>query len=99
VLAGNDRCALGLLDVFTRAGLQVPEDLSLIGYDDSRLSDNPRIDLTTVHQDSAGIARHSVQLAVEMLEKGRTGSADVVLEPKLVIRGTTGAPRAGMARN
>ena len=97
MLAGNDRCALGLLDVFTRAGLQVPEDLSLIGYDDSRLSDNPRIDLTTVHQDSAAIARHSVRLAVEMVEQERTGSADVVLEPKLVVRGTTGVPRAGMA--
>ncbi|HET7665233.1 MAG TPA: LacI family DNA-binding transcriptional regulator [Mycobacterium sp.] len=94
VLAGNDRCALGLLDVFNRAGTRVPEELSLIGYDDSRLSDNPRIDLTTVHQDSAGIAHHSVGLAVEMLEHGRAGSADVVLEPRLVVRGTTGAPRA-----
>jgi DNA-binding LacI/PurR family transcriptional regulator len=31
VLAGNDRCALGLLDVFTRAGVQVPDQLSIIG--------------------------------------------------------------------
>jgi DNA-binding LacI/PurR family transcriptional regulator len=98
VLAGNDRCALGLLDVFTRAGVQVPEQLSLIGYDDSRLSDNPRIDLTTVHQDAQAIARHSVQLAVEMLEQDSTGSDDVVLEPKLVVRGTTGAPRDSSAR-
>jgi DNA-binding LacI/PurR family transcriptional regulator len=95
VLAGNDRCALGLLDVFTRAGVQVPGELSLIGYDDSHLSDNPRIDLTTVHQEAAAIAHHSVQLAVEMLEKTRAGPADVVLEPKLVVRGTTGAPRDG----
>ncbi len=35
-----------LLDVFTRAGVKVPEDLSLIGYDDSHLSDYPTIDLT-----------------------------------------------------
>jgi DNA-binding LacI/PurR family transcriptional regulator len=98
VLAGNDRCALGLLDVFTRAGVRVPEELSLIGYDDSRLSDNPRIDLTTVHQDAAAIARHSVQLAVEMLAQDRTGSADIVLEPKLIVRGTTAAPRHGTVR-
>jgi DNA-binding LacI/PurR family transcriptional regulator len=93
VLAGNDRCALGLLDVFTRAGVDVPGKLSLIGYDDSRLSDNPRIDLTTVHQDAAGLARHAVQLAVEMLEQKRSGPEDVVLEPKLVVRGTTARPR------
>jgi DNA-binding LacI/PurR family transcriptional regulator len=95
ILAGNDRCALGLLDVFTRAGVKVPGELSLIGYDDSHLSDNPRIDLTTVHQDAAALARHSVRLAVEMLEEHRTGFADVVLEPKLVVRGTTGVPRDG----
>jgi DNA-binding LacI/PurR family transcriptional regulator len=93
VLAGNDRCALGLLDVFTRAGVDVPGQLSLIGYDDTRLSENPRIDLTTVHQDAAGLARHAVQLAVEMLEEKRLHPEDVVLEPKLVVRGTTARPR------
>jgi DNA-binding LacI/PurR family transcriptional regulator len=98
VLAGNDRCALGLLDVFTRAGVDVPGQLSLIGYDDSRLSDNPRIDLTTVHQDAAGLARHAVQLAVEMLQEKRSGPTDVVLEPKLVVRGTTARPPSGGLR-
>jgi len=93
VLAGNDRCALGLLDVFTRAGLDVPGELSLIGYDDSHLSDNPRIDLTTVHQDAAAMARHSVRLAVEMMEGNEPVPQDVVLEPKLVVRGTTAAPQ------
>jgi DNA-binding LacI/PurR family transcriptional regulator len=93
VLAGNDRCALGLLDVFTRAGMDVPGELSLIGYDDSHLSDNPRIDLTTVHQDASALARHAVQLAATMLEGPPGRPADVVLEPKLVVRGTTGSPR------
>jgi DNA-binding LacI/PurR family transcriptional regulator len=91
VLAGNDRCALGLLDVFTRAGVDVPGDVSLIGYDDSALSDNPRIDLTTVHQDAAALARHAVRSLVTMLEGG-DGDRDAVLEPTLVIRGTTAAP-------
>lgn len=94
ILAGNDRCALGLLDVFTRAGVQVPSDVSLIGFDDSHLSDYPLINLTTVHQDAAGIARHSVRLAVEMMEEVDSASPrEVVLEPKLVVRGTTGSPR------
>lgn len=93
VLAGNDRCALGLLDGLTRAGVDVPADISLIGYDDSRLSDNPRIDLTTVHQDAAELADHAVRLAVSMLEEGTAGiSDDVVLQPRLVIRGTTAPP-------
>lgn len=93
VLAGNDRCALGLLDVFTRAGVDIPGELSLIGYDDSRLSDNPRIDLTTVHQDAGALAEHAVRLAIEMLEGAEIDSHDVVLEPELVVRGTTAPPR------
>jgi DNA-binding LacI/PurR family transcriptional regulator len=94
ILAGNDRCALGLLDVFTRAGVKVPSELSLIGFDDSRLSDYPLIDLTTVHQDAAGIARHAVRLVIELMEDdGATVETDVVLEPKLVVRGTTAGPR------
>ena len=93
ILAGNDRCALGLLDVFTRAGVNVPADLSLIGYDDSRLSAFPTIDLTTVRQDAAGIAEHAVNLAVGMMEGTHYVSRGVVLEPKLIVRGTTASPR------
>jgi DNA-binding LacI/PurR family transcriptional regulator len=93
LLAGNDRCALGLLDVFTRAGVDIPSELSLIGYDDSHLSDNPRIDLTTVHQDAPELARHAVELMVQMLEGSPPDTTDVVLEPKLVVRSTTARPR------
>jgi len=92
VLAGNDRCALGVLDVFTRAGVDIPGDVSLMGYDDSRLSENPRIDLTTIHQDAPELARNAVDLAVRMLS-GDASAADIVLEPRLVIRGTTAQPR------
>lgn len=93
VLAGNDRCALGILDVFTRAGVDVPGRVSLMGYDDSRLSENPRIDLTTIHQDAREIARNAVELAVQMLVEGPTTADDVVLEPTLIVRGTTAPPR------
>jgi DNA-binding LacI/PurR family transcriptional regulator len=98
VLASNDRCALGLLDVFTRAGVDVPDRLSLIGYDDSHFSDNPRIDLTTVHQDAAGLARQAVRIAVEMVTGHPHPTDDVVLDPTLVIRGTT-SPPSGSARS
>lgn len=93
VLASNDRCAMGLLDVLTRAGVDVPGELSLVGYDDSRLSDNPRIDLTTVHQDAEALAQHAVRLTVELLEGIPESDRDVVLEPELVVRGTTAPPR------
>jgi DNA-binding LacI/PurR family transcriptional regulator len=94
VLAGNDRCALGILDVFTRAGIAVPEQVSLVGYDDNRLSENPRIDLTTIHQDAPEIAGNAVDLAVRMLVDETPFKTDIVLEPTLIVRGTTAPPRA-----
>ncbi|MEP9393733.1 LacI family DNA-binding transcriptional regulator [Gordonia sp. VNQ95] len=93
VIAGNDRCALGILDVFTREGVDVPGEVSLVGYDDSKLSDNPRIDLTTIHQDAPALAREAVRLATGMVEGAAIDVHDVVLQPSLKVRGTTAGPR------
>ncbi|CDO10431.1 LacI family DNA-binding transcriptional regulator [Mycolicibacterium cosmeticum] len=98
VLASNDRSALGLLDVLTRSGVDIPGELSLVGFDDTRLSDFPRIDLTTVHQDAPGLAQHAVRLAVELLERRCSGPKEVVLRSQLVIRGTSGPPPATVRR-
>ncbi|GAA2279466.1 LacI family DNA-binding transcriptional regulator [Streptomyces hawaiiensis] len=90
VLAGNDRCAMGLLMALTRAGVDVPRDLSVVGYDDSHLSHLMPIGLTTVRQDAALMAEHAVRFAVERLEKGELEPREAVLDPKLVVRGTSG---------
>ncbi|MFF7736319.1 MULTISPECIES: substrate-binding domain-containing protein [unclassified Streptomyces] len=90
VLAGNDRCAMGLLMALTRAGVEVPRDLSVVGYDDSHLSHLMPIGLTTVRQDAALMAEHAVRFAVERLEKGEPEPREAVLDPKLVVRGTSG---------
>lgn len=57
------------------------------------MSDYPLINLTTVRQDPAGIARNAVRLAVDMREGNVHDDRQVVLEPQLIIRGTTAAPR------
>jgi DNA-binding LacI/PurR family transcriptional regulator len=90
VLAGNDRCAMGLLMALTRAGVEVPRDLSVIGYDDSHLSHLMPIGLTTVRQDAVLMAEHAVRFAVERLEKPELEPREAVLDPKLVVRGTSG---------
>jgi DNA-binding LacI/PurR family transcriptional regulator len=97
VVAFNDHCALGLLDVFTRAGVAVPAGISVVGYDDSSLSRLAHVNLTTVSQDARRQAEHAVAAAVERLDKGRTTPREVVLAPHLVVRGTTGPPRTGAA--
>jgi len=93
VVAYNDHCALGLLDAFNRAGVDVPADVSIVGYDDSSLSRLAHVNLTTVSQDARRQAQHAMAAAVERLEDGhRDGHREIVLAPHLVVRGTTGPP-------
>lgn len=93
ILAGNDRCAMGLLMTFTRAGIDVPGEVSVVGYDDSHLSHVMPIGLTTVRQDAVLIAEYAVRFAVERLENPELEPREAVLDPKLVVRGTSGPPR------
>ncbi|TDQ54200.1 LacI family transcriptional regulator [Actinorugispora endophytica] len=95
VLAGNDRCALGLLDVLSRAGVRVPEDVSVVGFDDIPVARLSHVDLTTVRQDVPGMAAAAVATAVNRLEDRSSALRETVLAPELVVRGTTAAPREG----
>jgi DNA-binding LacI/PurR family transcriptional regulator len=92
VLAGNDRCALGLLEVVRRAGVRVPPELSVVGYDDSHIAHLSSIDLTTVRQDVDGTAALAVRNAVERIAQPRLAPRELVLDPKLMVRGTTAPP-------
>jgi DNA-binding LacI/PurR family transcriptional regulator len=94
VVAFNDRCALGVLDQLRRDGTRVPEQVSVVGYDDSPLARLGTIDLTTHSQTPQAMAEAAVAAAVERLEGTRTEHVDVVLEPHLVVRGTTAPPPA-----
>jgi DNA-binding LacI/PurR family transcriptional regulator len=96
VIAANDPCAIGVLDTVLRAGVSVPRDLSVIGYDDSRFSRLPGIDLTSVRQDIPKMARLAVKAVVERLDRPTRKPRDTALRPKLVVRGTTAAPRSSV---
>lgn len=93
VVTANDRCARGLLEIFVRSGVRVPEDVSVIGYDDSRFAHLSFVNLTSVRQDSTQMAELAVQAAAERLDGGRTTAREYVLTPTLVVRGTTGPAR------
>jgi DNA-binding LacI/PurR family transcriptional regulator len=93
VVAANDRSAIGLLDVFLRAGVQVPGDMSVVGYDDSALARLAHVDLTTVSQEAGAQAVQAVGAAVARLDGSREEPQEVVLTPRLVVRGTSGPPR------
>jgi DNA-binding LacI/PurR family transcriptional regulator len=90
VLAFNDRCAMGLIDTLVRAGVDIPGRISVVGYDDSPVARLAHIDLTTVSQNTEELTEHAVTALIERLDGGRTEDREVVVPPRLVIRGTTG---------
>jgi DNA-binding LacI/PurR family transcriptional regulator len=97
VVAFNDRVALGLLDRLRRAGVGVPGHVSVVGYDDSPIARLATVDLTSVSQAPEAMAVAAVEAATQRLDDGRTYAVDVVLEPHLVVRGTTAPPADRLA--
>ncbi|WP_433300067.1 LacI family DNA-binding transcriptional regulator [Actinoplanes sp. CA-030573] len=91
----NDLSATGLLDGLRRGGLDVPGDISVVGYDDSSFSRLAHIDLTTVAQDIDTMTTLAVARAVERVAGVRIAHREVVTSPRLVVRGTTGPVDSG----
>ena len=91
----NDRSALGLLDHLQRAGIQVPSDVSIVGFDDIRAAAYQHIGLTTVRQDGAEIARRLVAAAERRMGDRTVAPTRDVIPPQLVVRSTTAPPAEG----
>lgn len=92
VFAPNDFAALGAMEVIDSAGLDIPGDISLVGYDNLTLARLPRIGLTTIGQPRADLGREAIHLVLERLDEDRTAARHVVVPPSLVVRSTTGPP-------
>lgn len=92
VVCFNDETALGLMRALVRKGYSVPGDVSVVGYDGSRLSKLAVRELTTVRQDVEGLSRLAVRKAVERLASGNAEPTDSVLPAVLIEGETTAAP-------
>jgi len=93
VATGNDRMAVGLISRLIGAGMHVPQDVSVVGIDDSALARMSHVDLTSVSQRVAALAKHIVELAVDRIDGSRAPVADITVDPELVIRSSTASPR------
>jgi DNA-binding LacI/PurR family transcriptional regulator len=91
IFAASDTQALGVVSAAHEAGLRVPDDLSVVGYDDIEIADY--LGLTTVRQQLFESGRIGARmLLAEVLARSATPPS-VVLPPELVVRGTTAQPK------
>ena len=94
VLCSNDMTAIGVQHALFEAGLKVPEDLSIIGFDDIHLAEYTIPPLTTVRMSCKDLALRAVNLLMEHLQPdaGKSNTAHPKIDTKLVVRQTTGLP-------
>lgn len=89
VFCVNDVLALGALDGAHTTNRRVPEDVSVVGYDDIEITSWARYDLTTIHQPTHAIAATSVRLLMRRISEPTTPAEHIRLPVELVIRSST----------
>jgi DNA-binding LacI/PurR family transcriptional regulator len=90
VFAANDLIAVGLLGGFDQLGIRVPEDVSLIGYDNTSLARTRHIDLSTIDQPRRAMGELAIDTMLERLRRGRQRTTIHRTAPTLVVRSSTG---------
>ncbi|WP_245953587.1 LacI family DNA-binding transcriptional regulator [Arthrobacter silvisoli] len=89
IFAHSDELALGVREAAASLGLSIPGDLSLVGYDNSRVAGLHGIDLTTVDLHARELGRAAGQAAVERMLYPASPAVDRILAPTLVTRAST----------
>lgn len=94
IFAGADIVAMGVLDAIDEAGLRVPEDISVAGYDNTTFAAFRPISLTSVDQAGYQIGANAARLLLDRIADRTRPAAQVKLSPTLVPRRTTAPPTA-----
>nr|WP_246297971.1 substrate-binding domain-containing protein [Leifsonia soli] len=92
VFAANDLVAVGLLQgLFINGRIRIPEDISLVGYDDIMFASASVVPLTSIRQPSALIGRTGVEILIEEAQDPDREPRHVLYQPELVVRGSSSA--------
>ena len=94
IICASDPLALGAVRAVRRLGLRVPEDVSIVGYDDSALMTCTDPPLTTIRQPIESMGRAAVKLLASQIDGSVATAERLLFEPELVVRGSTAPPAA-----
>lgn len=90
VFAASDECAFGFISECARLGIAVPQDVSVVGFDDVDFAGHYLPPLTTIHQPRARLGRRAAEDLIAMLTEGRTQQKSrELIDAHLVVRGST----------
>jgi LacI family transcriptional regulator len=88
IVCATDTTALGVMQAADEENIRIPEDISLVGFDNISYSMLPRINLTTIDQPFAAMASSAVDMLIRIMEDPAMGYSHIVLSPTLIKRGT-----------
>jgi DNA-binding LacI/PurR family transcriptional regulator len=92
LVVGNDQMAMGAVHALRERGLRVPEDVSVVGFDDIPEASYVWPPLTTVRQDFDQLGRSGVEYLIQRIQEPLQASDQLVIQPQLIVRGSTARP-------
>jgi len=95
VIATSDPLAIGVVEGLRASGIRVPEDISVIGFDDIPMAALPSIQLTTIRQPRDEMGKAAVALLLERIAGGKGEARTLLFPPTLIIRKTAAPPHHG----
>lgn len=94
IFAGNDEIALGVMEEARRRSIRIPEDLSVVGFDDTFLATRSAPQLTTVAQPLIEMGRVALRSLAQLINDDLIGTSHIELATHLVVRDSTAPPRS-----
>lgn len=86
VMAINDITAIGIMDYLSQNGVYIPEDLSVIGFDNIPVASMVRPALTTIHQPAVETGNKAARMLFERIKNPKLASEQIIISPELIIR-------------
>ena len=90
MIAGNDMTAIGFMDICRKNGVRIPEDLSIVSFDNIDFASVEGIQLSSIDHHVEEMSREVVRLLLKQIEGDRTHPERIIIAPELIIRGSSG---------
>jgi DNA-binding LacI/PurR family transcriptional regulator len=94
LFAYNDISAVGAMRAFQEAGIRIPQDVSVVGFDDVSIASFSIPSLTTVRQPLVEMGRIAARTLIDRIEDGASFTPEIAVEPELMLRNSTAPPKA-----